>query len=162
MPDKQPGLHRQVSYAQRKSDNIGEERHAGVRKEEFAPHREQLWMQNFLYSRQIDFRILGKGMVSLHQQGAHGQREQPKEISVLYLSEITRWVQSQPAAGLPLTCASVPRPRTPCKKPPAPHTAGQSAPVIILRVRQIIDDGEKYKTSRYGMAMAESMRQAQP
>jgi len=85
MPDKQPGLHRQVSYAQRKSDNIGEERHAGVRKEEFAPHREQLWMQNFLYSRQIDFRILGKGMVSLHQQGAHGQREQPKEIQRLVL-----------------------------------------------------------------------------
>ncbi len=63
-----------MRYAERKSNHIGKQRHAGVRQKEFPPHRKQLGMQNLLYSREVDFCIFSERMVALNQQGAQRQQ----------------------------------------------------------------------------------------
>ena len=77
MPQEQSRLQRQVSYAQRKSNQIGEESQAGMRQEKFPAHRKQFRMQDSLDSGQVDFSVFGAWMVAMHQKGPCCEQRQP-------------------------------------------------------------------------------------
>jgi hypothetical protein len=76
MKDKNPCRKRQMGHSKRKCNQVWKPCQAGVRLEEFASHRKQSRTQNPFHARQIDFRIFSAGMVSVHQNGAHSQRQQ--------------------------------------------------------------------------------------
>src|ERR1700682_3696203 len=77
MPQKNPCFKGQACNSQRERNEIGEQCQVGMRAEELAPHGKQCRVKNLLDTRQVDLRILGEGMVSMHKQSTRGEREQP-------------------------------------------------------------------------------------
>ena len=55
-----------------------------MRREEFLTRRKQSRMQNLLHPRQINLRILGVGMVSVHQQRPSRQQEQNSQRLIFF------------------------------------------------------------------------------
>src|ERR1700733_845644 len=87
-------------------------------------------MQDLLHARQVDFRIFDKGMVSLHQQRARRQQQQPKIVRDLLLvrknfhSPIAR---PPPSTGGATALASIPQPMMRLRGPPALRTVDRWA-----------------------------------
>jgi hypothetical protein len=60
-------------------NEIGKKREAGMRCEKFPAHRKKFGMQNSFDAGQVDFRVFGVGMISLHQNRACRQQQQDAE-----------------------------------------------------------------------------------
>ena len=68
MPDQQAHFEGQVTDPNRSGHQVWEQRHAGVRLEEFLAHREQGVVQKAFDAGQIDLGIFGIRMVAVNKK----------------------------------------------------------------------------------------------
>jgi hypothetical protein len=73
MPCQERGVERQVREANRSSNQLGKKCHARVRLEKFRVVWKKGRMENFQYSRSVNFRIFDGGMVAVNEDRRDGQ-----------------------------------------------------------------------------------------
>jgi hypothetical protein len=87
LPNEKPTFDRQARHSQRECNQIGEKGQACVRSEKLPADGKQFRVQNLFDAGQINFRILGKGMVSVNQQSGCGQEQENKRRFELVRSD---------------------------------------------------------------------------
>ena len=78
MPKEKAPIERQVRDAHRPGDQIGKEHQLGIGLEEFAAERVIRGMEDVNNAGNVYFRVLGPGMVAMHQQGRKRQSNKQK------------------------------------------------------------------------------------
>ena len=88
MPDQQARFERQVSDPNRGGHQVWEQRHAGMRLEEFLARRKQRVVQKAFDAGQIDFGIFGIRMVAVNKKSGDAEQDQYEGGLVFFQKEL--------------------------------------------------------------------------